>query len=63
MRLSPAAILEFKQALRDVVSEFATRSRRQQLLHKEDALVDVGVLTVMSPFSLSDCPAGPRAAD
>jgi len=54
LRLSPEAILELKQALRDVVSEFATRSRRQQLLRGGDGLVEVGVLTVMAPFSLAD---------
>lgn len=54
LRLKPPTILEFKDALRRVVTEFATRSRRQQLIHGAGELIDVGVLTVMAPFSISD---------
>jgi len=54
MWLTEPSIQEFKQALRDLVEEFATRSRREQRMHGLDALHSVGVLTVMTPYSLSD---------
>ncbi|HJN77528.1 MAG TPA: helix-turn-helix transcriptional regulator [Myxococcota bacterium] len=54
MDLAPETVREFKQALRDVVSQFAQRSRREEVARGRDALVPVGVLTVMAPFSLSE---------
>ena len=52
MELSPESIGDFKQALRDVVSEFAARSRRERSLRNRADLVPVGVVTVMAPFTL-----------
>ncbi len=52
MELSPESIADFKQALRDVVSEFASRSRRERSLRDRADLVPVGVVNVMAPFTL-----------
>ena len=67
LTLTESSVLELKQALRDVVSGFAARSRREAALHGRRELVPVGVLTVSSPFSLADLcdiecrdPAAPR---
>ncbi len=52
LALTEGSLAEFKQALRAVVAEFADRSRREQLLHPEEALIPAAVMTVMAPFSL-----------
>ena len=50
MALRPDTVKERKQALRDVVAEFARRSRREAVVHGRGAQVPVGVMTVSAPM-------------
>ena len=54
LSLTPATVHEFKAALREVVSQFAQRARRERAALGQEALVPVGVLTVMAPYSLAE---------
>lgn len=52
LELTPSSAVELKAALREVVSDFARRSRRERAVHGRGALVPVGVLTASAPFVL-----------
>jgi len=52
MALHPDTVKELKQALRDVVAEFARRSRREAVVRDGSSQVPVGVMTVSAPFPL-----------
>ena len=53
LRLTPDSAQALKTALRELVADFARRSRRERVRHAQ-AVVPVGVLTVSAPFRLGD---------
>jgi len=50
MALTPETIAELVHALRALTSEFAARSRREAVLRGHDALVTVGLMSIMAPL-------------
>ena len=54
LQLHPNTVRELQAAMRALLREMGARSRRERALHRGEALVEVGAMTVLAPYGLAD---------